>query len=175
MVSFLSLLFAAAALSSFSVLSCWWWDLSSLWCALLVPLCCKMLIDTSLYAFENAPRPPPAASHNHAHPTAPHPPTSIHTTKKSTLQYIAKEMKISMMLGLTRIALSLTLALLLSFFWTRNEGPRMGSCQRQHSTAVRITVIIYTTMTKLTEDCEKGDTSEASVMCSPPHLHPGGV
>ena len=35
----------------------------------------------------------------------------------------------------------------LSFFWTRNEGPRTGSRQRQHSTAVRITVIIYTIMT----------------------------
>ena len=46
-----------------------------------------------------------------------------------------------------------------SFFWTRNEGPRTGSRQRHHSSAVRITVIIFTTMTKLNEDREKGDTS----------------
>ena len=46
-----------------------------------------------------------------------------------------------------------------SFSWTRNKGARTGSRQRHHSTAVRITVIIYTTMTKLNEDREKGDTS----------------
>ena len=43
----------------------------------------------------------------------------------------------------------------LSFFWTRNGGPRTGSRQRKHSTAVRITVTICTTVTKLIEDCEK--------------------
>ena len=41
------------------------------------------------------------------------------------------------------------------FFWTRTEGPPTGSRQRQHSAAARITVIKYTTMTKLNEDCEK--------------------
>ena len=39
--------------------------------------------------------------------------------------------------------------------WTRNEGPRTWSRQRQHSSAVRITVIIYTIVTNLDEDCEK--------------------
>ena len=33
-------------------------------------------------------------------------------------------------------------------FGREMRGPRAGSRQRQHSTAVRITVIIYTTMTK---------------------------
>ena len=33
------------------------------------------------------------------------------------------------------------------FFWTRNGGPRTGSRQKQHSTAVRKTVIRYTIMT----------------------------
>ena len=32
------------------------------------------------------------------------------------------------------------------FFWTRNAGPRTGSRQRQHSTAVKITVMICTIM-----------------------------
>ena len=41
------------------------------------------------------------------------------------------------------------------FFWTRNAGPRSGSRQRHHSTAVRITVIISATMTKLNEFCEE--------------------
>ena len=31
--------------------SCWWWKLPSLWCALLVRLCCKTHIGTSLYVF----------------------------------------------------------------------------------------------------------------------------
>ena len=38
------------------------------------------------------------------------------------------------------------------------KGSRAGSRQRQHSTAVKITVTIYPTMTKLNEDREKGDT-----------------
>ena len=37
----------------------------------------------------------------------------------------------------------------------RNEGPRTGSRQRYHSSAVGIAVIMYTTMTKLNEDFEK--------------------
>ena len=44
---------------------------------------------------------------------------------------------------------SLYLSLSLSFSFGRGmEGPRAGSRQRHHSTAARITVIIYTTMTK---------------------------
>ena len=61
-------------------------------------------------------------------------------------------------------SLSLSLSLsFFSFFWTRNEkAPQAGSRQRQHSTAVRITVTKYPTMTKLNEDREKGDTSSWS-------------
>ena len=47
----------------------------------------------------------------------------------------------------------------LSSFGRGMKGPGRGHVKRHHSSAVRITVIIYTTMTKLTEDCEKGDTS----------------
>ena len=35
------------------------------------------------------------------------------------------------------------------------EGPQAGSRQRQHSTAVRITVIIYTTKTKQNKTVKK--------------------
>ena len=38
---------------------------------------------------------------------------------------------------------SLSLTPSLSFFWTRNEGPRTGSRQKHHSSAVRITVMIF--------------------------------
>ena len=48
-------------------------------------------------------------------------------------------------LSLSVVCLSVCLSL--SVLWTRNEGPRTGSRQRQHSTAVRITVIVYAIMT----------------------------
>ena len=40
-----------------------------------------------------------------------------------------------------------SLSVVPSFFWTRNEGPRTGSRQKQHNTAVRIAVTAYATRT----------------------------
>ena len=72
--------------------------------------------------------------------------------------------------GGSLLSLSLSIPLSLSFsrpllsfsflsFGRGKKGPRAGSRQRQHSTAVRITVTMYPTMTKLNGDQEKGDTS----------------
>ena len=65
---------------------------------------------------------------------------------------------------LLSLSLSLTCLLPLSYsllsFWTRNEGPRTGSRQKQHSTAVRKTVIVYATTT--TEQNHRLTQKEAS-------------
>ena len=67
--------------------------------------------------------------------------------------YFLLSLTLSLLLTLT-LSLSLSLSLL-----DAEWRPRTRSRQRHHGFAVRITVITYTILTKLNEDCEKGDTS----------------
>ena len=82
------------------------------------------------------------------------------TSSKSSCSYLNNAVKVTDTVTSTTVRLSLFL-----FFWTRNEGPRTGSRQKHHSSAVRITVIIYTTMTKLFEDCEKETQAAGRISC----------